>query len=209
MQTTCLLFSVEQLKEKNNFDLAYSLIKDKGRKDKINSCLFDGDKRLSLGVGLLLEFVKKKFNLLDCPILTQESGKPYFFENPVHFNCSHGKELVAVAISSSPVGVDLESVKDKRQNIIDKYFVGKEKVKGIESEKAFYEVWTKKESYLKRQGKTIFNLKEFDVYSLEVLENADFFMIEKNGYVITVCVDKNQTVEWQTLEMQDIFSEIN
>ncbi len=70
----------------------------------------------------------------------------------IYFNVSHSSLLVSLAISDFyEVGLDIERIKDKKDNLID-YIASKEEKDYIKSDKGFYEIWTSKESLIKCLG---------------------------------------------------------
>ncbi len=78
----------------------------------------------------------------------------------LHFNVSHSGDLVLIAISRSPVGVDLEYLDEgyAYQQILDKAFNPEELAfiqNSVDPMQAFYLLWTRKEALLKATGKGI------------------------------------------------------
>ncbi len=106
------------------------------------------------------DFVKtiaaRKYNISkkNLNILFSKHGKPYF-ENIMdfHFNISHSKDLITVAISESPVGIDIEYIRNPDLRIA-KRFCDEEYnyITERDSTIRFFEIWTKKEAYLKYKG---------------------------------------------------------
>lgn len=82
------------------------------------------------------------------------NGKP-FIRNGIQFNISHSKNIVSVGFSDQVIGVDLEYTKDIDINPIISCLHPEEK-KYIEQSsnrmKTFYNIWTRKEAYLKAKG---------------------------------------------------------
>ena len=55
-------------------------------------------------------------------IVKDKNGKPYCPDLPIHFNISHTKTMLIVAISTKPVGIDIESSSRKiDQRVIERY----------------------------------------------------------------------------------------
>lgn len=85
-------------------------------------------------------------------------GKPFVPGNPVHFNLSHSREWVVLAVANTPVGVDVEDCKERDLESIAEFLAPEETAKLIalpppsDRLKAFYEIWTAKESYVKATG---------------------------------------------------------
>jgi 4'-phosphopantetheinyl transferase len=92
-------------------------------------------------------------------IHSQSGNKPKLVEdNGIHFNVSHSKELIFIAISSADVvGVDVERVSNRSlERLVPRLFSNKEKLEFLnEADKLdfFYRYWTLKESIIKAVGK--------------------------------------------------------
>lgn len=100
---------------------------------------------------LYLKLVERKLNVFNLKVEFNENGKPLIEE--INFNISHSYNLVAVAISSHEVGIDLELVEEKDNEKIAKKIMNEEEYqKYLKNKEYFYKVWTKKEAYLKRKG---------------------------------------------------------
>ena len=106
-------------------------------------------------------------------------GKPYLPETAedgpgIHFNISHAGHYVACVIDDGPVGIDIEVI-DKagvktaeRLKIAERFFSPGEKAYITENRQnyRFYEIWTKKESRIKWEGKGLSkDLRSFCVLS--------------------------------------------
>lgn len=78
-------------------------------------------------------------------------GKP-IIEN-FNFNITHSHNLVAVAISSNEVGIDVEYLDNRDQSKIAKTIMSDEEyLKYLDDNQLFYIIWTQKEAYLKWKG---------------------------------------------------------
>ena len=85
-----------------------------------------------------------------------EHGKPFLVDYPdVHFNISHCKAGIAVAVSDAPVGIDIERYRKVSDSLI-RYTMNEEEQRIIaESDdpvRTFTEFWTKKEAVFKLRG---------------------------------------------------------
>jgi 4'-phosphopantetheinyl transferase len=87
-------------------------------------------------------------------------GKPFLIDHPaIHFSLAHSGEFIAAAFSDTPVGIDLEEIKDD-PHLADtaKVFMSPEEYRHFTSLSGdarlqfFYRTWTAKESYLKYTG---------------------------------------------------------
>lgn len=83
-------------------------------------------------------------------------GKPFVIGKPsIQFNISHAGHYIACAISDEPVGVDIELIKTADMQIAKRFFTADETSYIMDGQQntRFYEVWTKKESRIKWEGK--------------------------------------------------------
>jgi phosphopantetheinyl transferase len=89
-----------------------------------------------------------------------------------HFNISHSGGHVVCAVCDEPVGIDVEVVKPIDMNIANRFFSEDERERifsGPEDERGrlglFYDVWTRKESFIKMTGEGLSRpLKAFSVF---------------------------------------------
>jgi 4'-phosphopantetheinyl transferase len=102
------------------------------------------------------------------PWLKNEAGNPHFLQ----FNLSHSEGVVICAIvQERAVGIDVEALRaeDSYDKIAENFFSKNERqaLQTIAPEfqaAAFFNIWTRKEAYLKARGDgLIFPLDEFDV----------------------------------------------
>ncbi len=123
-------------------------------------------------------------------VLRTRKGKPYF-ENlkDFHFNIAHSGDIQAVAISDSPVGVDIEIIKSPDLRVAKRFC--KEEYDYIMSGNStlrFFEIWTKKEAFLKYKGDGISGgLKICNTFSPEVPITTYNF----DKFILSVCSEKN------------------
>lgn len=130
------------------------------------------------------EKAAEKFN--NTEIVKTEKGKPYFKNIPnLFFNVSNKDSLTVVAIADSEVGVDVERLKKANLKVIKRFL--KEEADYItqgDSDRRFFEVWTKKEAYLKCKGSGLSG----GLDSVNVL-NLPIKTTEYEGYIISVCAE--------------------
>ena len=86
-------------------------------------------------------------------------GKPYISRYPdVHFNISHCKYAIAVAIDSRPIGLDVERCYMPNDDFL-RYTMNDSEIKQIltaeHPDQAFALLWTAKEAYVKMKGESI------------------------------------------------------
>lgn len=121
----------------------------------------------------------------DLETCTDENGKPYFKNHPdFHFNISHSGNVIAVALSSAPVGVDIEKLRNANLKIAERRFTDKEKA-FVKTNEDFFYVWTRKEAFLKRIG---LGLKK-SLLSFCVLDDTNIKTFNMSDCIVSVCGD--------------------
>ena len=137
---------------------------------------------------LLCEGLRTEYGISELPILNyEEDGKPTLVNHPdIHFNLSHCKSAVVCALSSHPIGVDVEQIRRYNESLV-RYTMNEQEIKMIEAsdrpDVTFIRLWTMKEAKLKRLGTGI--RKDMK----DVLSPDDRFLTLVNtekGYVISV-----------------------
>lgn len=151
-------------------------------------------------------------------------GKPELIypSNTLHFNLSHSERLGALAISTSPIGTDIEHIKSLEDYVsLTKHFLSVqernyfEQLSIVDQHLAFYRAWTRKEAYIKAIGMGLSYPVEQVTISLDeqpkILEdranpmNAEKLSIisfEHEDYIGAVAIPKNYTVEIKKISLQ-------
>ena len=155
----------------NNIDIYYSHI---GNTSNNTSSMF------------LKEILEKEYNISNYEIIKNKNGKPYLRDNSIYFNISHKKDLIIVAISNNEVGIDIEYIDvnmELKQTLLNKFFSVNE-INYINNDiEKFFEVFTKKESYIKMLGGRVAEIKYIDIFNLY----CNFNTFRYKDYVVTVC----------------------
>ncbi len=141
------------------------------KKEKLIKFKFDIDRKLSLYSELLVRYQAcKELNLLNKEIVfaKNKNGKPFLLDHPeFQFNISHTRNAIAVAFLNREIGIDIESIKPCDLTIAKRFFTSSEQnyiFSHDNPDDAFYEIWTKKEAYIKYLGTGLSTpLKSFDV----------------------------------------------
>jgi len=122
---------------------------------------------------------------------TNKYGKPFLSGHPrIHFNISHSGAYVGCAIDDQPVGIDAELVKPIDLKIAERFFAPDETgyiLSASEDSRAerFFQVWTKKESRIKWEGKGLSKpLPSFSVFDPVELEKLVYHMVFRNDEAI-------------------------
>ncbi len=104
---------------------------------------------------LLAEIVRAHIPQAVFPIVRKAdvNGKPYLAGFPdFHFSLSHSADTVVCAVSTVPVGVDLELPRPVRSGIAARWFSVEEQRFLTENPSAFFDLWMAKEAVLKEIG---------------------------------------------------------
>lgn len=136
----------------------------------------------------------------DIVISKDDKGCPYIEgRDDIFVSLSHSYGVVMCAFSDTPVGVDIELVKKRLKSVERRVFTEGEisLVDSAEDEdKAFFTLWTLKESYLKAIGTGFSdNAKETEFFSLDLPIESNkpeysFSVGECEGFVYSVCEKK-------------------
>ncbi len=132
---------------------------------------------------LAYKFVRQQAFLktgICCEVAKTESGKPYFKDLlNLHFSISHTKNALAVAFSSSPIGIDAELLREVNLKASKKFCSPEEQKYIGTSLKRFFEIWTKKEAFIKLKGLKLKDIKE---------AKTDFaYSFDVDNYTVSVC----------------------
>lgn len=120
-----------------------------------------------------------------------EHGKPFLKDHPdIHFNISHCKNGIVVAVSDQPVGIDIESYRQVSDSLI-RYTMNEEEQRIInESDdpvRTFTEYWTKKEAVFKLRGTGITH----DLHGLlQGDEQVETTVVPEKEYVYSIATKK-------------------
>ena len=150
------------------------------------------------GYRLLAEMIKTRYaydlEKETDPVIRTETGKPYLRLHPeLFFNISHSGEWIACALANVPVGIDIQyhreiKLEQTARKICTpqewKLFVQADTEK--EKKNILFQIWTKKESYLKFTGDGI--RRELCEISYE--ECSFYQLTMPDEYSGTICVGK-------------------
>ncbi len=126
-----------------------------------------------------------------------------------HWSVSHKPHYVAAVIGSGRMGIDIEKIEPRKENIFG-YVASVEEwnLLGGQSWDSLYRCWTAKEAVLKSTGTGLAGLKACRV--VDVRDDADISLwfegcpyrvsqLRHNGHIVSVVRNDNQ-VEWVILD---------
>jgi 4'-phosphopantetheinyl transferase len=163
------------------------------KQSKLKRYSFPVDRKLSLYAEILVRpqaMHLLKLNNDEIVFGMNEYSKPVLSGHPsFHFNISHTRNAIAVAFSNDEVGVDIEKIKSPDFQISKRFFTSSEHdyiFSHKNPNRAFYEIWTKKEAYIKCLGMGLAQpLKSFDV-----LDDKTIKTMYLGEYIISICCNE-------------------
>lgn len=195
------------------------------RRNKVVRYRMSDDRKRSLGAGIIIKKILEENGLSEGSLKCSENGKPV--ADNLFFNVSHAGDYVIGVSSDCEVGCDIEKIVKAPLKIAEQYFNAKEAgyIKSKQDmDRAFFTLWTLKESYMKMTGKGMslsldsfeiirmengfalgkspekrgfFKTTEFDGYSFSVCNETDFDLTQMEVYDI-MCTGENQAAAKQT-----------
>ena len=173
-----------------DFDLSKTLneISEQRREQALKFKFEQGQRLCVLAYQLLKEGLHKEYGITENPLFEyNEHGKPSIVGHPkIYFNLSHCKEAVVCAISNHPIGVDVESIREFKDSLVN-YTMNDDEVREIEASEnpasAFIRLWTMKEATMKLVGTGISN----DMKTVIDTTKYKYTTIDRQRYIYTVC----------------------
>ncbi len=173
-----------------DFDLEAALktISEQRREQALKFKHEQGQRLCVLAYLLLKEGLRLEYGLTDNPIFEyNEHGKPSIVGHPeIHFNLSHCKEAAICAVSSKPIGVDIESPHELKDSLVSYTMNDDEKAEIASSHNpaaTFIRLWTMKEATAKLTGTGITH----DIKSLIDTTTYRYTTIEQQRFTYTIC----------------------
>lgn len=184
------------------------------RRKKVMRYYRPDDRKRSLGAGIIIKKILNENGLSECDLKYSENEKPVV--DNLFFNISHAGDYVVGVLSDCEVGCDIEKNDNAPLKIAERYFYSSEldyiKIAN-DKNKAFFTLWTLKESYMKMIGRGM----SLALDAFEVVSAADGFILGKSpekrcffrtmefdGYIFSVCNEKE--FELEQMEICDILN---
>ena len=173
-----------------DFDLGKALrgISEQRREQALKFKYELGQRLCVLAYQLLKEGLQQAYSITDNPIFEyNEHGKPSIVGHPeICFNLSHCKEAVVCVISDQPIGVDVESIREYKESLVN-YTMNDEEIGQIKSAEnpasAFIRLWTMKEATMKLIGTGISN----DMKTVIDTTRYKYTTVNRQRYIYTIC----------------------
>ena len=155
---------------KSDYEYYYSLMSP-DKKSRIEKYKNNDDKKRSIAGEMLARIMLAEMcsiNPKDIVYKLHENGKPYADNAKAEFNISHSGDYVICAVNDSPVGADIEQIRDLAV-YPDKFFTDNEKDYIFntnddenETNKRFFKIWTFKEAIINLHGDALSNINDYD-----------------------------------------------
>lgn len=197
-----------------------NLLKFFSEKDRIYIEGFHSPKKrvTALGGRAILRYVTRKHGIEHFHLSYGKNGKPFFSDvSDCYFNISHSNGYLILAWSHKEIGIDIERIRNELPKFPERMLSPTDlsflkKHSGKEQISCFFELWTRKESFTKLQGDSIFrNAKKFSVSNGEEflpsmgLPTAYFHTCQWNDYMISVCtLEENASFSIEIVTLQEI-----
>lgn len=149
-------YRIQNINELNIDEIKKSVSKQ--RIERAAKFKFDVDRNRSIAVEYLLnEMISEYCDGVTTPVILvyDENGKPHVYKengDEVEFSLSHSGDYVACIISDKKCGIDIEKHSNRDYSKIAKRICTEKELTKVCDEKAFYTLWTLKESVLKAVG---------------------------------------------------------
>lgn len=182
-------------KKKDAYDFLYEKA-SRERKQRADRYRRQEDKMRCVTADALLRTV---LGTDDFCVAKHDGGKPYILnQEGFYYNLSHSGRYVVIAWGDSEVGIDVQQQNDSVniQSFAKRFFANDEQVYICGDRSRFYEIWTKKESYLKYTGEGL--RKELSSFSVLAPEDGIRYHHRtlEGGYSLSLCTtDTDYTFE--------------
>ena len=181
------------------------------RQQRIHHLKQEKSRKQCMGAGLLLQKVLALYHMEESLVRIGQDGKPML--KGLEFNLSHSGDLIICAVSEKPVGCDVEMIRKAPRSVARRYFSHGElqylvQCKEDDYDKAFFTLWTMKESYVKMTGEGLrLPTSEYELVLegardglVRVIRNGEMQAcyireVSVSGYVISICAQDAGPVE--------------
>ncbi len=142
---------------------------------KINVSFNSENKYYNAEYYLIKRGLHKYFNIDKFKIMYTKNGKPYL-NNGIYLSISHDREIVVVALSNVPVGIDIQYYRKLNNNVLTNI----NKLLNIKSN--IITNFSIKEAILKLNGDVFKNINNYDINDYHIISHYT-----KKYIIICVC----------------------
>lgn len=147
--------------------------------------------KISMGLFYVKKSLQKRFPDEQIEVFKDENGKPRTDKPNVFVSVTHTADVVICAISESEIGIDAEAIRKNLRawRIAERFFTDAEKERvQREGNKAFYEIWCRKEAYSKLDGRgLVYGIKKIATMKPDNVEAESVFAeTDETGFYKTI-----------------------
>ncbi len=175
-----LVASLSDFTEEEYFSAYESL--SPSRRERIDKKQCEADRLRSLLAEILIKRLLAEEGIT-ASVEADPCGRPYLCGNERYISLSHSGDKAAAVIAESPVGIDIERIREVNPRLKDRVCTAEEREfidESPDKTTAFFEVWTAKEACFKKQGTGITDLKSVNTRAL----NRRVY--GKDGYIVQI-----------------------
>lgn len=179
---------------------------EKRRKQALRFRYMGGRISCIVGYLLFLYGYKHLHNRIDHPDFTKDrNGKPYLADDSdIFFNISHCNGAAACIFGDSPVGIDIQDIRELKMRHVMRVCSPEEQNRiksALEPDLEFCRIWSIKESVSKLTGKGVFR----DIKNLnEKGTHTGTFFIQPNKYMTAASSDVNAEFSIHILSLKNL-----
>lgn len=155
-----------------DYDAAYAGLSP-SRRAHIDGLKSEKARRCSLAGELLVQRLLSGLGVNNAQLHRKDNGQPYLTGCDLHVSISHCEDFVVSAIGTEPIGIDVERIRPIDLQIAGHVCTDRERQYLFEPAEQdqqlerFFEIWTAKEAYLKKQGTGITGLKKVNILPMD------------------------------------------
>lgn len=150
------------------------------------------DRRRSLAGELLAQQLAAEAGVPDARLERLSSGQPVFDRGGLFVSIAHSHDLVVCAVDDAPIGIDTEQLRPFAPGLLRRVCIPEERSYVLggrpvpdgpcddpDTVTRFFEIWTAKEAWFKKQGTGITDLQSVNILPLQRhIFRVDDYMIQ-------------------------------
>lgn len=162
------------------------------RKNHVARFQKEDDRRRSLAGEYLARRLAAEAGVTDARLERLAGGQPVFDRGGLHLSIAHSRDLVVCAVDTAPIGIDAELLRPFKPGLLrhvctpeeQDYVLGngplpEDLCQDRDKITRFFEIWTAKEAWFKKQGTGITDLKSVNILPMaRQIFYVDDYMIQ-------------------------------
>lgn len=129
MDIRCTILDIKPLEDDRLYEYYLSDMPDYGywqiRRERIKRFRFNGDRMRSLGAGLLLLDILRRYGMENADIGITRYGKPAIKDSRFQFNMSHSGNYAVCSYGFGNSGIDAEGYKNAAYEVAELFFINR------------------------------------------------------------------------------------